>query len=128
MAHDMLLIAQNSEGGGAVGTIVMLAIIIAVIAGVWRTFEKAGEPGWASIVPIYNAIVLCRIAGKPEWWFLLLLIPFVNLIVAIILAVSVAENFGKGTGFGLGLAFLGFIFYPILGFGSARYGAARARA
>ena len=82
---------------------------------------SAGEPGWAAIIPIYNFIVLLKIAGKPVWWFILMLIPFVNFIVAIIAALAVAKNFGKGTGFGLGLAFLAPIFYPILAFGDARY-------
>ncbi|MBD0324805.1 MAG: signal peptidase I [Pyrinomonadaceae bacterium] len=98
-----------------------LAVVVLVIAGFWKVFEKAGQPGWASIVPIYNVIVLLRIAGKPWWWLLLLFIPLVNFVVAIMIAIEVAGNFGKGVGFGLGLAFLGFIFYPILGFGSAQY-------
>jgi hypothetical protein len=100
---------------------IALPLTILVIAGIWKVFTKAGEPGWASIVPIYNAIVLLRIAGKPWWWLLLLFIPLVNVIIAILVSIEVANNFGKGGGFGLGLAFLGFIFYPILGFGSARY-------
>jgi len=85
------------------------------------TFTKAGKPGWASIIPIYNAIVLLEIAGKPIWWIVLLFIPLVNFIVIIIVVIDLAKNFGKGTGFGLGLAFLPFIFYPILGFGDAKY-------
>ena len=100
---------------------VCLVFAIFVIAGIWKVFEKAGEPGWASIIPIYNAIVMLKVARKPGWWFLLLLIPGVNIIIAIIVAIEMAKNFGKGTGFGLGLAFLGFIFYPMLGFGDARY-------
>ena len=84
-------------------------------------FEKAGKPGWGAIVPIYNIVILLEIAGKPIWWFILFFIPFVNFIVVILISIEVAKNFGKGTGFGLGLAFLGFIFYPILGFGDAKY-------
>ena len=120
MLDGVVLLAQD-EGGGAVGLIVGLALLAFIIAGVWKTFTKAGEPGWAAIIPIYNVIVLCRIAGKPEWWVLLFLIPIVNFVVAILVAVGVAENFGKSALFGLGLAFLGFIFYPILGFGDAQY-------
>lgn len=101
--------------------LVSVGAFVVVIAGMWKVFEKAGEPGWASIVPIYNAIVLLRIAGKPAWWILLLLIPFVNIVFLIIVAIEIANNFGKSAGFGLGLAFLGLIFYPILGFGSAQY-------
>lgn len=66
-------------------------------------------------------MLVLKIAGKPLWWILLLLIPFVGIVIAIIVTIEVAKNFGKGTGFGLGLAFLGFIFYPILGFGDAKY-------
>jgi hypothetical protein len=115
------------EGGAAAGAIggvmmlVWLAILVLVIAGFWKTFVKAGEPGWASIVPIYNIIVLLKIAGRPLWWFVLLLIPVVNVVVAFIVAIDVARKFGLGTGFGIGLALLPMIFYPVLGFGSATY-------
>jgi hypothetical protein len=107
--------------GGMVFFVVCLALVIVIIAGMWKTFEKAGEPGWACIIPIYNIVVLLKIAGKPLWWILLMLIPGVNLIVAILVSIAVAENFGKGAGFGIGLALLGAIFYPILGFGDARF-------
>src|SRR6476620_10565425 len=102
-------------------TIFWLAVVVLMVASMWKLFQKAGEPGWAAIVPIYNFIVLLKIAGKPAWWIVLMFIPFVNLIVAIIAALAVARNFGKGTGFGLGLAFLAPIFYPILAFGDSRY-------
>jgi len=103
--------------------LVWLAVAIICVAGFWKTFEKAGKPGWACLVPIYNAFVILQIAGKPAWWFLLFLIPVVNLVVAIIVMIEVARRFGKGPGFGIGLAFLGFIFFPILGFGKAQYSA-----
>ena len=70
---------------------------------------------------MYNTVLLCEIAGKPGWWILLYFIPLLNFVMNIIVSIGVAENFGKGTGFGLGLAFLGPIFYPILAFGSADY-------
>ena len=101
--------------------IICLAVIVAISAGVWKTFAKANQPGWASIVPIYNIYIMLVIAGKPAWWIILMLIPVVNLVVGIITSIAFAEKFGKGAGFGLGLAFLGFIFFPILGFGSAKY-------
>ena len=106
---------------GVVGTVIYLAIIVLVIAGMWKVFVKAGKPGWACIVPIYNIIVLLEIAGRPLWWIILLFIPIANFIVLILIALDIAKAFGKGTGFGLGLAFLGFIFYPILGFSDATY-------
>ena len=110
-------------------TIIWLAVLVAIIAGVWKTFVKANQPGWASIVPFYNMYIMLVIAGKPGWWIILMLIPIVNLIVGIIASIAVAQKFGKGTGFGIGLALLGFIFYPILGFGSAKYmGAGEATA
>lgn len=128
---SIALLAQNDFGqdaakgaGGAAAAIVLifeLALLIVVIAGLWKTFEKAGKPGWAAIVPIYNVIVLLEIAGKPIWWILLYLIPCVNVIVGILVSIDVAKNFGQGVGFALGLIFLPFIFYPILGFGAARY-------
>ncbi|WP_182865725.1 DUF5684 domain-containing protein [Rhodopirellula sp. JC639] len=118
-----LPLAQD-EGGGIIGLlmlVIQLAIIVVVIAGLWKTFEKAGKPGWGAIIPIYNIILLLQIAGRPIWWIVLCLIPLVNLIIAIVISIDVAKNFGKGVGFGIGLAFLGFIFYPILGFGDAKY-------
>ena len=114
--------AQASNGGGgAIVLIIQLAIAVGVTAGFWKTFEKAGKPGWGAIIPIYNIVLLLDIAGRPIWWFILLLIPLVNIVVGIIMSIDIARNFGKGVVFGLGLAFLGFIFYPILGFGNARY-------
>lgn len=105
----------------AIALVFQLAIVFFLIASVWKVFTKAGQPGWASIVPIYNAYILLKIAGKPGWWLLLLFIPLVNIVIGIIVAIDLAKSFGKGAGFGVGLAFLGFIFYPILGFGSATY-------
>src|SRR5262249_11891252 len=84
--------------------------------GMWRVFEKAGQPGWAAIIPIYNIIVLCQIADKPVWWFLVYCcVPCIG---PILLGIAVAEKFGQGAGFGIGLGLLGFIFYPLLGLGS----------
>lgn len=101
----------------------VFCIVVAVIefAAMWKVFEKAGKPGWAAIIPIYNAIVIIQIAGKPVWWFLLYLIPLVNIVVAVIVMHNLAKNFGKGVGFTLGLIFLGFIFFPILAWGDAQY-------
>ena len=107
--------------------LIQLAIIVLIIVGFWKTFTKAGQPGWASIIPIYNLYIMLKIAGRSGWWILLYIIPLVNIIIAIIVSIDIAKAFGKGTGFGVGLAFLGFIFFPILGFGDATYqGAAKA--
>jgi hypothetical protein len=113
-------------GGGALAGImvVYLAIIVLMVAAMWKIFTKAGKPGWAAIVPIYNIIVLLEIAGKPLWWIVLMLIPFVNLIVAVMVLASVARKFGKGIGFLLGMIFLAPIFYPVLAWGDSQYNAA----
>lgn len=114
----------GSAAAAGVGLGVMLvsvAVALLMIASMWKIFVKAGKPGWAAIVPIYNFIVLLEIAGKPAWWIILLIIPVVNFIIVIMLSVSLAKKFGKGVGYGLGLAFLGVIFYPMLGFGDAQY-------
>lgn len=101
--------------------VVWLAIVVLMVAGMWKVFEKAGKPGWAALVPIYNLVVLLEIAGKPTWWIVLFIVPFVNFVVAIMLGISVAAKFGKGAGYGLGLGLLSPVFYPMLGFGSAQY-------
>jgi len=98
-----------------------LAIVVVVIAGIWKTFEKAGQPGWAAIIPFYNYYVMTQVAKKPGWWVLLMLIPIVNIVILILLCIEIAKHFGKDSGFGVGLALLGFIFFPILGFGDAQY-------
>lgn len=101
--------------------LIVLAIWVLLIASMWMTFAKAGKPGWAAIVPIYNLWVLLEIVGRPGWWLILMLIPFVNFIILIIVCIDLAKSFGKGAGFGIGLLLLGFIFFPILGFGSDTY-------
>ncbi len=105
----------------AVVLLICLAVGVFVIACWWRLFTKAGKPGWAAIVPIYNVIVMLEIVGRPLWWILLFLLPCVNIIVGIMLMVDLAKAFGKDTGFAIGLIFLGIIFLPILAFGSSRY-------
>jgi hypothetical protein len=129
-----LVFAASSSNGDAgmlagVGIFGFLCIIVFVL-GIWalmwwKVFEKAGEPGWASIVPIYNYCVLFKISGKPMWWVVVAFIPFVGgliLIVLMILAmIDLAPKFGKDTGFAIGMILLPFVFFPILGFGSAQY-------
>jgi len=104
--------------------IICFALIVFMIAAMWKVFSKAGQPGWGVLIPIFNAYLMCKIAGRPGWWVLLMLIPFVNLIIFIILYVDIAKRFGQGVGFAIGLLLLPFIFFPILGFGSAQYEAA----
>ncbi len=111
---------MNGATGGIL-VVLYLAIVVLEIAAIWKVFTKAGQPGWACIVPIYNWIVMLKIAGRPAWWFLLFFVPVVNFVVAIIVLMDLARAFGKGAGFAIGMLFLSFIFFPILGFGSAQY-------
>ena len=101
-----------------------LVVSIIMIAGTWKVFAKAGRPGWAILIPIYNFYVMLKIAGRSGWWLLLAFIPLINLsliVIIIIMPFNIANKFGKGIGYGFGLLFLPFVFYPILGFGNARY-------
>ncbi len=101
--------------------IISLVIVVICIASYWKMFQKAGEPGWAAIVPIYNIFMMLKIVGKPWWWILLLIIPFVNIVIGIMVIGLTAKAFGKSMGFAVGMFFLPFIFLPILGFGDAKY-------
>jgi hypothetical protein len=117
---------QNGGGGGGLLAvfgllffIVPLLIALVTIAGMWKVFTKAGQPGWAAIIPIYNVYILVsEIAGRDTLWVVLCILFSPILIVPLI---DVAKAFGKGAGYGVGLFLLSFIFFPLLGFGDARY-------
>jgi uncharacterized membrane protein YoaK (UPF0700 family) len=117
----------NTGGGilaaifGGASLLVALAVMVLVFVSLWKIFEKAGKPGWAGIVPIYNAIVLLEIVGRPLWWFILLLVPCVGFVVGILLCIDLAKAFGRSPAYGIGLALLSFIFFPMLAFSDARY-------
>ena len=102
-------------------TLLSFAVAILGIVAMWKIFEKAGEPGWASIIPFYNIYVLFKITWGSGWKFLLLLIPFANIVIAIITMVKLAKAFGKSGGFAVGLIFLSVIFYCILAFDQSQY-------
>ena len=128
LIHPLSLLAQveyssSSQGQAPSPAVLIVELLIAllVIVAMWKVFTKAGRPGWASIIPIYNMYVWCKIVGRPGWWVILMLIPFVNIVIGIIVCIDLAKSFGKGAGFGIGIALLGIIFLPILGFGSAQY-------
>ena len=111
--------SSQGKAPGPVFWICYTVYTILIIAAWWKIFSKAGQPGWAAIIPIYNWIVWCKIVGRPAWWVLLLLICFP--IFFIILSIDLAKSFGKGVGFAIGLILVSIIFFPILGFGSATY-------
>ena len=102
-------------------SLLMFAIIILIIVSMWKIFEKAGQEGWKSIIPFYNVWVLAEIVGKPGWFGLLMIIPYVGVVIAFYLYYLLAKSFGKDVLFALGLIFLPFIFFPILAFGDAEY-------
>lgn len=108
-----------AAGVGIVFLLIVLAILLFTIIGCWKAYSKAGQPGWACIIPIYNILVWLQICGRPAWWILLVLI--IPIIPAIIVCIDFAKSFGKGAMFGIGIALFPFIFLPILGFGSATY-------
>ena len=133
----METIVFATGSGAGVFLVTYLICIAAWVAGLWKVFTKAGRPGWAAIVPFYNVYVLLEIAGRPTWWLVfyvlsvvVFFIPPVSglilLVLGIIVGIDVARKFGKGTGFGIGLGIVPYIFYPILGWGGARYEGAGA--
>lgn len=116
---------QLAEGLSAsvIITFVVVALVLSVlsIVGAWKTYQKAKQPGWASIVPIYNIYILQKIVGRPTWWTWLYFVPFVNIVFAIINCNDLAKSFGKDIGFTVLLVLFPFVAYPILGFGKAKY-------
>src|SRR5258705_12355820 len=116
-------VEYSTEGNppSPVSIIFGLLIALLIIVAMWKVFTKAGQPGWAAIIPIYNIYIMTKVAGKSGWWVLLCFIPIVNLIIIIWLYNMISKSFGHGEGFTAGLVFLGIIFWPILGFGSSKY-------
>lgn len=121
LAQEPTAYTRTGNAPGPVFWIIYAAVLLFMLIAMWKVFTKAGQPGWAILIPFYNLYVLCKIAGRPGWWLILCLIPFVNFIIFIILDIDIAKNFGKSAAFGIGLLLLPIIFFPILGFGSARY-------
>lgn len=115
--------AYGGSGGGVSPIVWLLYIVFIVlfVAAYWRIFTKAGQPGWAAIIPIYNIIVWLRIIGRPWWWIFLLFIPIVNIVIEIMMIHELSKSYGHGVGFTLGLIFLSPIFILILAFGGSRY-------
>lgn len=100
----------------------ILALVIVVVIGQWKIFEKAGYEGWKAIIPFYNMYIITEISGQNGWLFLVNFIPFVgSLIWSIMVSIKLAPAFGKDIGFAIGLILLSPIFYCILGFGKAEY-------
>jgi hypothetical protein len=101
--------------------IIVLAVAVLVVIGWWKIFTKAGQPGWAAIIPLYNIYILLKVVGRPGWWLILYFIPLIDFVIQIIVNLDLAKSFGKSAGYAIGLIFLPFVFYPMLGLGSSRY-------
>ncbi len=101
--------------------LIVLAFPVLTIIGSWKIFAKADEPGWSAIIPIYSQYTLCRVIGRPVWWLIFLLIPYLNIVFWLIFAMDLAKVFSRSKGFGIGLWLLPFIFVPILGLGGSVY-------
>jgi Family of unknown function (DUF5684) len=115
---DLQAASAAAATGAIIGGVIALVFGVVLIAAMWKIFSKAGQPGWASLVPIYNLIVLSKITGRAWWWAF---VPVLNFIFMIMTPFDLAKSFGKGGGFGFGLLALPYVFYPMLGFGGASY-------
>jgi len=123
--------AASSGAGGGIIFLGFIFFYILFALPVWGTYQKAspqGDPAWAAFVPIYNFIVLLRVAGRPKtWaWFLLLpLVPYLGsialLVISIFILNDVSKSFGHGAGFTVGLVLLPVIFWFILWLGKSTY-------
>jgi hypothetical protein len=100
---------------------ISLLLSLLMLISTWVIFEKAGESGWKSLVPIYNCYVLMEISGNPGWWVVLLFIPIVGLVFFLLAMLALAGKFGRGAGFGVGLWLLPMFFFPMLAFGGSQY-------
>jgi hypothetical protein len=96
-------------------------LCLLIIVGLWRVYTKAGQPGWAIFVPVLNVFILTQIAGRPGWWTFLFFIPGANLALYLVISIDLAERFGKGKMFGVGVCLLPFVFLPILAFGTSEF-------
>lgn len=117
----------QDDGSGAIlgGTLVYLCcvgiLLLLIVASFWKIFVKAGQPGWAAIIPIYNNYIMQQIVGREVWWLIFLFIPGLQIVWSIVIGLDLAKSFGKETLWGVGLILLPFIFYPLLAFGDAQY-------
>ena len=125
--YDPSLAVGNSPTT-ALSSIILIIYLISIIGTIvsviamWKIYTKAGKPGWASIIPIYNIVVLFEIV-ELEWWHVLIAIfvPFAMFIYLIVVNIKLAKVFGKGTGFTLLLIFIPVVGQLMLAFGNATY-------
>lgn len=113
-------VTTSYNGPSALEWAICVAVVVVYIVGLWKVFEKAGQAGWKSLIPIYNTIVELRIVGLSGWYVLLFIIPLVNLVLAIVVAYRLAKSFGFGIGMTI-LEFIGGLGVIIMGFGNSKY-------
>lgn len=103
--------------------LILLWLVVAVVLIIsnWKIFTKAGKPGWAILIPIYNIIVMLQIVEKPVWWIIMLFIPVVNIVFAILIIYNLVIKFGQPGWHVILAMFLGVIYYPYLAFSKAEY-------
>lgn len=126
-------------GVGVLVFVAMIAIVLTIleIIGLWKSFNKAGQHGWAAIIPFYNVFVLIKTA-KMEWWHFLIVLALAFLTTVdsdtvsglaglayivywFVINIKFAKAFGRGAGLGIVCALFPYIGYMILGCGSAEY-------
>lgn len=103
-------------GAWAIMWLISMAVSVLLVVSLWKLFTKAGKPGWAAIVPVYNIIIMMEIIGRPTWWTVLYFVPFANIVISIINMIDFAKSFGKSAGYGVLMIFFPYIMYPILAF------------
>jgi hypothetical protein len=95
---------------------ISLALGAIMIISMWRLYTKAGRPGWASIVPFYNQIVMIKIIGRPLWWFAMMFVPFANIVFSVMIMLEFVKSYGKDTWFGVASLFFPYVIFPIMAF------------
>ena len=117
-------VQTSGSAAGVVGGVIIFVVLIGLLgfmfAAMWRMFTKAGQPGWAALIPVYSTYVEHKIVGRPTWWLLLYLVPLVNIVIAIIVTVDLAKAYGQGVSF----AIIGLMLFPLIGLFMLAYGRA----
>jgi len=115
---------RSSFGTGEIviiSSICGLIYFVLTITGLWKTFNKAGQPGWVSLIPIVRTYYVLKISGHPGWWLLLFFVPILNIVIWVMVALDLAYAFRQTTVFGVLVFFFPWLMYLVLGFGQAEY-------
>ena len=111
-------------GMGVIFWIAVIALAVLTVVAQWKVFKKANVDGWEALIPIHSDVVELQLSGIKTYWYFLNLIAICGIGPLVLLfwkSIALAKAFGKGTGFGVLMAFFPFVCYPILGFGKAEY-------